>query len=183
MCSWKGFGAARLEKALPLDYILPMIKAVFAGTFDPPTLGHLNIIERSSKLFDQLDVLVSVNPDKHALFSDLERMEMLLELTKDFQNVTVHKWDSLVVDYCKKENATVLVRGVRNAMDFAHEFDLSLMNRQLGFNIETLFLPTEQKYFLVRSSSIKEAARFGGDISQMVPPLVERALKEKFSGK
>ena len=90
---------------------------------------------------------------------------------------------NLVVDYCKKENATVLVRGVRNAMDFAHEFDLSLMNRQLGSDIETLFLPTEQKYFLVRSSSIKEAARFGGDISKMVPPLVEKALKEKFDGK
>ncbi len=162
---------------------LAMVKAVFAGTFDPPTLGHLNIIERSSRLFDQLDVLVSVNPDKHALFSDSERMEMLLELTKDYPNVTVHKWDSLVVDYCKKENATVLVRGVRNAMDFAHEFDLSLMNRQLGSDIETLFLPTEQKYFLVRSSSIKEAARFGGDISKMVPPLVEKALKEKFDGK
>ncbi|WP_318712881.1 pantetheine-phosphate adenylyltransferase [Treponema sp.] len=160
-----------------------MVKAVFAGTFDPPTLGHLNIIERSSRLFDQLDVLVSVNPDKHALFSDTERMEMLLKLTKDYPNVTVHKWDSLVVDYCKKENATVLVRGVRNAMDFAHEFDLSLMNRQLGSDIETLFLPTEQKYFLVRSSSIKEAARFGGDISKMVPPLVEKALKEKFDGK
>ena len=160
-----------------------MVIAVFAGTFVPPTLGHLNIIERSSRLFDQLDVLVSVNPDKHALFSDTERMEMLLKLTKDYPNVTVHKWDSLVVDYCKKENATVLVRGVRNAMDFAHEFDLSLMNRQLGSDIETLFLPTEQKYFLVRSSSIKEAARFGGDISKMVPPLVEKALKEKFDGK
>ncbi|MCQ2240643.1 pantetheine-phosphate adenylyltransferase [Treponema sp.] len=158
-----------------------MIKAVFAGTFDPPTLGHLNIIERSSKLFDQLDVLVSVNPDKHTLFSDKERMDMLLELTKGFSNVSVHIWNSLVVDYCKKENATVLVRGVRNAMDFAHEFDLSLMNRQLGSDIETLFLPTEQKYFLVRSSSIKEAARFGGDISKMVPPLVEKALKTKFS--
>ena len=80
---------------------LAMVKAVFAGTFDPPTLGHLNIIERSSRLFDQLDVLVSVNPDKHALFSDTERMEMLLKLTKDYPNVTVHKWDSLVVDYCK----------------------------------------------------------------------------------
>ena len=157
-----------------------MIKAVFAGTFDPPTFGHLNIIERASRLFDQLDVLVSVNPDKHTLFSDDERVDMLKKLTGEYGNVTVHKWNSLVVDYCKKEKANVLVRGVRNAMDFAHEFDLSLMNRQLGSNIATLFLPTEQKYFLVRSSSIKEAARFGGDVSQMVPPLVEKALKERF---
>ena len=164
-------------------YIERMIKAVFAGTFDPPTLGHLNIIERSSRLFDELDVLISVNPDKHALFSDMERLNMLEELTKGFKNVSVHIWNSLVVEYCRKVNATVLVRGVRNAMDFAHEFDLSLMNRQLGSDIETLFLPTEQKYVLVRSSSIKEAARFGGDISKMVPPLVEKALKEKFDGK
>lgn len=156
-----------------------MIKAVFAGTFDPPTLGHINIIERASKLFDSLDVLVSVNPDKHTLFTDRERMDMLVELTKGYGNVSVHIWNSLVVDYCRNVNANVLVRGVRNAMDFAHEFDLSLMNRQLA-NIETLFLPTEQKYFLVRSSSIKECARFGGDISQMVPSLVEKALKDKF---
>lgn len=161
-------------------YIGRMIKAVFAGTFDPPTLGHLNIIERSSRLFDELDVLISVNPDKHALFSDMERLNMLEELTKGFKNVSVHIWNSLVVEYCRKVNATVLVRGVRNAMDFAHEFDLSLMNRQLGSDIETLLLPTEQKYFLVRSSTIKEAARFGGDISKMVPPMVEKALKEKY---
>lgn len=158
-----------------------MIKAVFPGTFDPPTLGHLNIIERSSKLFDQLDVLVSVNPDKKTLFSDLERLNMLLELTKDFSNVSVHIWNSLVVEYCRKEKVKFLVRGVRNSMDFANEFDLSLMNKQLDSEIETLFLPTEQKYFLVRSSIIKEAARFGGDISKMVPPLVEKALSKKFS--
>lgn len=158
-----------------------MIKAVFAGTFDPPTLGHMNIIERASRLFDHLDVLVSVNSEKHTLFSDKERFDMLVELTKNFENVSVHIWNSLVVEYCRKENVNVLVRGVRNAMDFAHEFDLSLMNRQLGSNIETLFLPTEQKFFLVRSSSIKEAAKFGGNISGMVPSIVEKALKEKFA--
>lgn len=157
--------------------------AVYAGSFDPPTYGHINIIERASRLFDQVDVLVSVNPDKKYLFSDEERLCMLEELTKDYPNVTVKIWNSLIADYCKKTGANILVRGVRNAMDFAHEFDLSLMNRHLNPSIETLLIPTEQKYFLIRSSSIKEAARFGGDVSTMVPPLVELKLKEKFAAK
>ncbi len=157
-----------------------MTTAVFPGSFDPPTYGHLNIIERASGLFDKIDVLISVNPDKQCLFSDNERYNMLLELTKDLKNVTVHIWNSLVTDYCRQTGAKVLIRGVRNAMDFSHEFDLSLMNKHLNFEVETLLIPTEQKYFLVRSSSIKEAARFGGDISKMVPKLVEIELKKKF---
>ncbi len=157
-----------------------MTKAVFPGSFDPPTLGHMNLIERASRLFDSLDVVVAVNPEKKSLFSDRERLEMLEKLTAGFSNVTVHIWDSLIVDYCKKTGAGFLVRGVRNAMDFSHEFDLSLMNRHLCPDVETLFIPTEQKYFLVRSSSIKECAKFGGDISTMVPAIVEEELKKKF---
>ncbi len=156
-----------------------MNTAVFAGSFDPPTYGHLNIIERASRLFESIDVLISVNPDKKCLFSDRERLEMLVDLTKDIPNVHVKVWKNLVVDYCREIGAKVLIRGVRNAMDFSHEFDISLMNRHLCSDIETLLIPTEQKYFLVRSSSIKEAARFGGDISTMVPPLVEKRLHEK----
>lgn len=160
-----------------------MKTAVYAGSFDPPTYGHINIIERVSRLFDQVDVLVSVNPDKRYLFSDEERLSMLEELTKDFSNVKVKIWNSLIADYCRENGANILVRGVRNAMDFAYEFDLSLMNRHLNPSIETLLIPTEQKYFLIRSSSIKEAARFGGDVSTMVPPLVESKLREKFAEK
>lgn len=160
-----------------------MKTAVYAGSFDPPTYGHINIIERASRLFDQVDVLVSVNPDKRHLFSDEERLSMLEELTKDFSNVKVKIWNSLIADYCRENGANILVRGVRNAMDFAYEFDLSLMNRHLNPSIETLLIPTEQKYFLIRSSSIKEAARFGGDVSTMVPPLVESKLREKFAEK
>ncbi len=154
--------------------------AVFPGSFDPPTYGHLNIIERSSRLFDKIDVVVSVNPDKSYLFSDTERVAMLEELTKDFKNVTVHKCNTLIVDYCSKVGANVLLRGIRNTNDFSYEFDLSLVNRSLNSRVETLFVPTEQRYFLIRSSSIKELARFGGDISGMVPPNVAEAIKAKY---
>jgi pantetheine-phosphate adenylyltransferase len=157
-----------------------MSTAVFPGSFDPPTFGHLNVIERASKIFDKIDVIISVNPDKKCLFSDKERYEMMAELTKKYENVEVHIWNALISDYCRKNGAKILVRGVRNAMDFSHEFDLSLMNKHLNPELETLLIPTEQKYFLVRSSSIKEAAQFGGDVSTMVPKLVEQKLKEKF---
>ena len=157
-----------------------MSKAVFPGSFDPPTYGHLNIIERASRLFDSIDVVISVNPDKNYLFNEDERFELLKELTSDFKNVTVHKWGALIVEYCKKAGAKVLLRGIRNSTDFSYEFDLSLINRSLNQDIETLFVPTEQRYFLIRSSSIKELAKFGGDISAMVPPSVEKAIKAKY---
>ncbi|MDO5773396.1 MAG: pantetheine-phosphate adenylyltransferase [Spirochaetales bacterium] len=157
-----------------------MTTAVFPGSFDPPTYGHLNIIERASRLFDKIDVLISVNPDKKCLFSDKERYDLLIKLTENYKNVTVHIWNTLVADYCRKSGANVLIRGVRNAMDFSHEFDLSLMNKHLNSDVETLLIPTAQKYFLVRSSSIKEVARFGGDISTMVPKIVETEMKKKF---
>ena len=159
-----------------------MISAVFPGTFDPPTNGHLNIIERGSKLFDKLDVVVAYNPSKSYLFSPEERLSMLKELTKGLENVTVHIWDRLIVEYAEKSKANILLRGIRNTNDFAYEFDLSLMNHNLDEKIETLFLPTEAKYVIVRSSSIKELARFGGDISGMVPKIVEKAIKTKYKG-
>ncbi|MBQ9537799.1 MAG: pantetheine-phosphate adenylyltransferase [Treponema sp.] len=159
-----------------------MITAVFPGTFDPPTYGHLNIIERTCRLFDRIDVAISINPDKTCLFSAEERLAMLKELTKGFDNVQVHTCNTLIVDYCRAVGAKVLLRGIRNTNDFSYEFDLSLMNRSLNGDIETLLVPTEQRYFLIRSSSIKEVARFGGDISGMVPALVADAIKEKFRG-
>ncbi|MBB5225180.1 pantetheine-phosphate adenylyltransferase [Treponema ruminis] len=159
-----------------------MTSAVFPGTFDPPTNGHLNIIDRGSKLFDKLDVVVAFNPNKSHLFSPEERLELLRELTKDYKNVTVHLWDKLIVEYAEKNNANILLRGIRNTNDFAYEFDLSLLNHSLDSKIETLFLPTEAKYGIVRSSSIKELAKFGGDISGMVPKIVEEAIKSKYKG-
>ncbi|MBR6295949.1 MAG: pantetheine-phosphate adenylyltransferase [Treponema sp.] len=157
-----------------------MMLAVFPGSFDPPTFGHLNIIERCSRLFDDIDVVVAVNPDKKYLFSAEERLSMLTELTEDFSNVSVHVCNTLISDYCAKVGAKVLLRGIRNTNDFSYEFDLSLINRSLNQQVETLFVPTEQRYFLIRSSSIKELARYGGDISGMVPPIVDKAIKEKY---
>ena len=159
-----------------------MITAVFPGSFDPPTYGHLNIIERTCRLFDCIDVAISINPDKTCLFSAEERLAMLKELTRGFDNVQVHTCNTLIVDYCRAVGAKVLLRGIRNTNDFSYEFDLSLMNKSLNGEVETLLVPTEQRYFLIRSSSIKEVARFGGDVSGMVPSLVAAAIKEKYKG-
>lgn len=160
-----------------------MISAVFAGTFDPPTNGHLNIIKRASRLFDNLDVVVAFNPEKKFLFTPDERLKMLKILTKDYKNVSVHIWDKLVVDYAEQNHANILIRGIRNTNDFSYEFDLSLMNHSLNPNIETVFIPTEPKYAIVKSSSIKELAAFGGDISTMVPEIVKEAILKKYEKK
>lgn len=158
-----------------------MVKAVFAGSFDPPTNGHLDIIKRASRLFDSVDVVVSVNPDKKYMFSQNERLEMMKELIKDFQNVSAHVYEGLIVNYAKEVNAKVLVRGVRSSNDFGYEFELALMNQNLNNDIETVFLQSKEKYAIVKSSSIKELAKFGGDISRMVPPIVAQKLKQIYS--
>ena len=160
-----------------------MIKAVFAGSFDPPTFGHLNIIERVQKLFSEIHVVIAVNNNKSYCFSGEERLEMIQKLVSGWDNVSVHLWDSLIVDYAKKIKADVLIRGVRNDNDFLYEFDLAMMNKSLNPQIETLFLVPEPKFFVLRSSSIKELAAFGGDVSTMVPPMVEAMLKKKFPEK
>ena len=156
-----------------------MIKAVFPGSFDPPTNGHLDIIKRASKLFDDVDVVISVNPAKQYMFSENERLEMLKTLLKDFKNVQVHLWEGLIVNYAREQGAKVLIRGIRSSNDFSYEFELAHMNQNLNPQIETLFLPSKEKWGVVKSSSIKELALFGGDISRMVPPLVEAELKKK----
>lgn len=158
-----------------------MVKAVFAGSFDPPTFGHLNIIERAQKLFSEIHVVIAVNKSKYYCFSDEERLDVIQKLVSRWNNVSVHLWDSLIVDYAKKIKADVLIRGVRNDNDFLYEFDLAMMNKSLNPQIETLFLVPDPKFFVLRSSSIKELAAFGGDVSTMVPPIVEAILKKKFS--
>ena len=156
-----------------------MVKALFAGSFDPPTYGHLDVILRSSKIFTELHVLLAINKRKSYLFTVEERLDMLEQLVGEYSNVSVSSWDSLVVEYAKLHNIKVLVRGVRNVSDFSYEFDLALLNRGLNKEIETLFLPPDPSYFVLRSSSIRELASLGGDLSSMVPPLVEEKLKEK----
>ena len=157
-----------------------MAKAVLPGSFDPPTLGHINIIERASYLFDDLVVIIAENRQKKYFFTADERLAMMNELIKPWKNVSAIIWDSLIVDYMKDKNISLLVRGVRGMDDFSYEFELSMMNKALYPNIETLFMTTDPKYFVLRSSSIRELASFHGDVSGMVPAVVAKALMEKF---
>ncbi len=156
-----------------------MFKVLLPGTYDPPTNGHLNILRRASRLFDAVQVVIAVNPSKASLFDADERLSMMTELAQGLPNVTVATWNGLIVDFADRIGVHVIVRGVRALADFDYEFELSLMNRSLNPRIETIFLPTDQKYSVIRSSAIKDIATFGGDISGMVPPNVAKALHEK----
>jgi pantetheine-phosphate adenylyltransferase len=157
------------------------MKAAFPGSFDPPTLGHLDIIQRAAGLFDELLVVVAVNRQKKYLFSAAERIKMIRQLTRDFGNVSVTSCDSLIVSFLRKQGIRLLVRGIRGMEDFSYEFELSMMNKALDSSIETIFMTTDPEYLVLRSSSIKELASFGGDVSGMVPPLVADALKKKIT--
>ncbi|MCD6375550.1 MAG: pantetheine-phosphate adenylyltransferase [Caldisericaceae bacterium] len=157
--------------------------AIYPGTFDPITLGHIDIIERSSKLFDEIIVTLAINPAKKPLFDVHERMEMIEDAVKDFPNVQVEKFDGLVVDFAKRMNATVIIRGLRAITDFEYEFQMALMNRQLSEDITTVFLMPHEKFTYLNSTIIKNVANFGGDIEKFVTKFVERKLIEKLSEK
>jgi pantetheine-phosphate adenylyltransferase len=157
-----------------------MLKAAFPGSFDPPTLGHLNIIRRAAALFDELLVLVAENRRKKYLFSAEERVSFMRKLTGDRDNVAVELCDSLIVKFLQEREIGILIRGVRGVDDFSYEFELSMMNKALDSRIETIFMTTDPKYFVLRSSAIRELASFHGNISGMVPPLVAEALREKY---
>ena len=159
-----------------------MLKAAFPGSFDPPTSGHINILKRAAAIFDELVVVVAENRQKKYLFSAEERASMIRELVKDRKNVSVTVCGCLIVDFLKKSGIKLLIRGVRGLEDFSYEFELSMMNRTLDPEIETIFMTTDPEYFVIRSSSIKELASFNGDLHGMVPPLVAKALKEKYRG-
>ena len=158
-----------------------MLKAAFPGSFDPPTSGHINVIKRAAAIFDELMVVVAENRQKKYLFSADERASMIKELLKESKNVTVSVCDCLVVDFLRDNGIKLLIRGVRGIEDFSYEFEVSIMNRTLDPGIETIFMTTDPEYFVLRSSSIKELASFNGDLHGMVPPLVAKALKEKYS--
>jgi pantetheine-phosphate adenylyltransferase len=157
-----------------------MLKAAFPGSFDPPTSGHINIIRRAAAIFGELVVVVAENKRKKYLFSAEERASMIRELVKDRKNVSVTVCDCLIVDFLKKEDIKLLIRGVRGLEDFSYEFELSMMNRTLDPEIETIFMTTDPEYFVIRSSSIKELASFNGDLHGMVPQMVAEALKKKY---
>jgi pantetheine-phosphate adenylyltransferase len=160
-----------------------MLKAAFPGSFDPPTLGHLNIIRRAAGIFDELIVVIAENRQKKYLFSTAERLEMLRELTKEWPNVSTAVCNSLIVEFLQEQGIKILIRGLRGMGDFSFEFELSMMNRALNPDIETIFMTCDPEFFVLRSSSIKELASFQGNITGMVPPLVAQALRGKYPQK
>lgn len=157
-----------------------MLRALFPGSFDPPTNGHLNIVDRCVRIFDEIVVVVATNPQKSYSFSAEERYAMVAEMMEPYDNVRVRHWNRLIVECAEEEHAKVMVRGVRALDDFSYEFELSMINRGLNSRIETLLIPTDPQYFVLRSTAIKELARLDGDISTMVPPNVARRLRERF---
>ena len=159
-----------------------MQKAIFPGTFDPPTNGHLNLIARAAKIFEKLHVVIAVNQAKKPLFTAEERLDMMRNLMEPYENVDLHLWDRLIVDFAAEMDANVMLRGVRALVDFGYEFELAMTNKELRPDLEIMFMPTDPKYFVLRSSAIKEIAMYDGDLSTMVPPQVAKALRQKLRG-
>lgn len=153
--------------------------AMFPGTFDPPTLGHIDIIQRCSALYKKVYVVIADNINKKTLFSASERKSFMEDIFRDYDNVEIHVWPGLVVDFARQHNIGIMIRGVRSQIDFGYEFELAETNKQICPDIEVLFMPTNPNYFLIRSSTIKEMASFGADISAMVPQVVIDALDAK----
>ena len=154
-------------------------KAIFAGSFDPITNGHLDIIERASKIFDELQIGVLYNPNKKGLFNFDERIELIKSCTNHLNNIKIVSFDGLLVNYCQKNEIDTLVRGVRTGADIEYELQMAHMNRELNPNIETIILPTKTEYSFISSSLIKEVLTVGGDIKKLVPNVVLEQLEIK----
>jgi pantetheine-phosphate adenylyltransferase len=154
--------------------------AIYPGTFDPLTNGHLSILNRALKIFDKLIIAILINPKKTPLFSLEERKAMIEEILKDRPNVEIDSFEGLLVDYAVKKGSSVIVRGLRALSDFEFEFQLALMNRKLNRDVQSMFLMTDYKWFYISSTIIKEAASLGGKIDGLVPPIVCKRLKEKY---
>jgi pantetheine-phosphate adenylyltransferase len=155
--------------------------AIYPGSFDPVTNGHLDILERGLNIFDKIIVAIMNNPVKEYLFAVEERFEMLSLTLKNLKNVEIDTFDGLLVDYAAKRKAQAILKGMRAVSDFEYEFQMALMNRRLNRNIQTVFLMTGLRWIFTSSSIIKEAAQFGGNIEGMVSPSVYQKIKEKFS--
>ena len=154
--------------------------AIYPGSFDPITYGHIDIVERALEIFDRVIVAIANNMEKRSLFTIEARLEMAKALFKDAPNVIVDSFKGLLVDYVSKTNAVVLLRGLRATSDFEYEFHMASMNRSLNPHLDTLFMMTSKDYFFVSSRTIKEVASLGGSVDGLVPELVVRRLKEKF---
>ena len=155
-------------------------RAIYPGTFDPITNGHLSIVRRGFKIFDKIIIAILNNPNKIPLFTIEERIEMIQEALKGMPNIEIDTYNGLLVDYAVEKGACVILRGLRALSDFEYEFQMALMNRKLNRDIQSVFLMTDYKWFYTSSTIIKEAASFGGDVSGLVPPIVNKKLKEKY---
>jgi pantetheine-phosphate adenylyltransferase len=158
---------------------LKKVTAIYPGSFDPPTNGHLDLIHRGSRIFDQLIVAILRNPDKTPLFSVGDRKRMLEDLTADIKNVSVDTFDGLTVEFAEKVNAGAMLRGIRALSDYEYELQIAMMNRKLSPELETVFMMPAEQYSYLSSRLVREAAKLGGDVSTLVPELVEQRLKEK----
>jgi len=153
--------------------------AIYPGSFDPVTYGHIDLIKRAQEIFQEVIVAVAHNPHKKPLFSVKERVGMLKKVTRNIEGVIVDDFDGLVVNYARKKKARVLIRGLRMLSDFEYEFQMALTNRKLAADIETIFLMPQESYSYLSSKLLKEAASLGADLSCFVPDFIEKALKDK----
>ena len=153
--------------------------AIYAGTFDPITFGHIDIARRAHRLFPRLIIAMTTNPEKSALFSLEERSQIIRDATRGMRGVSIDAFDGLLVDYVRRRGARVVIRGIRALSDFEYEFQMALMNRKLSDEIETVFLMPHEKYSYLSSRLVKEIALLGGDVSAFVTPMVEKMLKER----
>jgi len=159
-----------------------MRRAIYPGSFDPITNGHLDVIERARKLFDKVIVAVAHNDEKEALFSLEERLRFLQDSIGKIDKVRIAQFDGLLVEFAVAQKASAVIRGLRAVSDFEFEFQMALMNRKLETGVETIFLMPKEEYTYLSSRIIKEIARLGGDVSSFVPPAVSKALVRKFAG-
>jgi pantetheine-phosphate adenylyltransferase len=157
-----------------------MRRAVCPGSFDPITNGHLDVIERASKFFDEIIVAVGINPSKNRLFETEERVEMIREATSSLPNIRVETFQGLIVDFCKLHGVQAIVKGLRAVSDFDYELQMGQMNRSLA-DIDTLFMPADPHYSFLSSSLVKEVATYGGDVAGLVPEAVLRRLRERLA--
>ena len=164
-----------------LNVFFIMRRAIYPGSFDPVTNGHLDVIERARKLFDEVIVAVAHNDEKQALFSLQERLDLLQETAAKIDNVRITQFDGLLVEFAATQKATAVIRGLRAVSDFEFEFQMALMNRKLEASVETIFLMPKEEYTYLSSRIIKEIARLGGDVSSFVPPVVGKALGRRFA--
>jgi pantetheine-phosphate adenylyltransferase len=163
------------------DRVLPsktMTRAVCPGSYDPVTNGHLDIIGRAAKLFDEVVVAVLINKNKKTLFSVEERTDMLAEVTAQWPNVRIDSWHGLLVDYCREHDIKAIVKGLRAVSDYDYELQMAQMNHQLS-GVDTLFMPTNPIYSFLASSLVKDVATYGGDVSTLLPPTIERRLMQR----